>query len=73
MKVYFRQKLRHIRKSHQRDAGGWLESKIIDVRADGVSPDENLPRPLLTPCFEKSLNRRSTTWRGLDEALKADL
>jgi arsenate reductase (glutaredoxin) len=43
--------------------------KVIDVRADGIEPSQ------LTAFYarfgEDLINRRSTTWRGLDEATRA--
>lgn len=45
---------------------------LIDVRADGLSPD-NIAMIIDAVGVEKALNRRSTTWRGLDAAEKADL
>lgn len=45
---------------------------LIDVRADGVPPDD-LARIAKSVGWEKLLNTRSTTWRGLDDADKADM
>ena len=42
----------------------------IDVRADGV-PEQQLAEWLLTHGADIVLNRKSTTWRGLDEAERA--
>ncbi len=49
-----------------------LDLSLIDVRADGIPPQiiENL---LETHGWEVILNRRSTTWRGLDASDKADI
>lgn len=45
---------------------------LIDVRADGV--DRALLEKLVaTHGWEVVLNRRSTTWRGLDDADKTDV
>ena len=45
---------------------------LIDVRADGVSP-ESLERILSEVGREKVLNTRSATWRALDAADKTDI
>ncbi|SLN44270.1 putative reductase [Pseudoruegeria aquimaris] len=50
-----------------KDAG--VEVAFVDVRADGV-PERDLAR-FLTAFGENLINRRSTTWRGLDEAARA--
>ncbi|MBL1404596.1 MAG: Spx/MgsR family RNA polymerase-binding regulatory protein [Rhizobiales bacterium] len=44
----------------------------IDVRADGVN-NEDLVKFAEAVGFEKLLNTRSTTWRGLSETDKADI
>ncbi|GHA96109.1 arsenate reductase [Algimonas arctica] len=53
-----------------RDAG--LDFDVTDVRADGLNADD-ITMIVEAIGFEKALNRRSTTWRGLDDADKADL
>lgn len=45
---------------------------LIDVRADGV-PAEELAHIAEAAGWEKLLNTRSTTWRGLGDADKADM
>lgn len=45
---------------------------LIDVRADGISA-QKLSELEKVVGFDKLLNTRSTTWRGLDEADKAAL
>lgn len=45
---------------------------LIDVRADGVSP-ESLAHLLAQVGVDKLLNTRSTTWRGLSPEEKADI
>jgi Spx/MgsR family transcriptional regulator len=45
---------------------------FVDVRADGVSHDQ-IARWADSAGWETLLNRRGTTWRGLDEAQKADV
>ena len=46
--------------------------RLIDVRADGV-PAENLKLIADAVGWEKLLNTRSTTWRGLGETEKSDM
>ena len=53
-----------------RDTG--LDFDVIDVRADGLNADD-ITMIVEAVGFEKALNRRSTTWRGLDDTAKADL
>ncbi|MEM7290532.1 MAG: Spx/MgsR family RNA polymerase-binding regulatory protein [Pseudomonadota bacterium] len=55
----------------------WLDAQgiaynNIDVRADGMS-QETIKNIVTELGWEKSLNRRSTTWRGLSDAEKAGL
>jgi len=45
---------------------------LVDVRADGLPPKE-LSRIAEAVGWEKLLNTRSTTWRGLGDADKADM
>lgn len=45
---------------------------VIDVRADGVSL-EKLTEWATKVDWQKLLNTRSTTWRGLDEQEKSDM
>ena len=51
-----------------KDAG--IEHGFVDVRADGVSGDQ-IAGWAEQAGWEVLLNRRGTTWRGLDEADKA--
>ena len=48
------------------------ELTLIDVRADGIAATE-LTRIEKAVGWEKLLNTRSTTWRGLEDADKADI
>ena len=52
--------------------GAGHQLALIDVRADGVAADE-LSRMADAVGWEKLLNTRSTTWRGLSDADKADM
>lgn len=47
-----------------------IEVDVRDVRADGV-PDEVLRQAVERHGSDRVVNRRSTTWRGLDEATRA--
>lgn len=47
-----------------------IEAEVKDVRADGV-PEDVLRKALGQHGDERVVNRRSTTWRGLDEAARA--
>jgi arsenate reductase len=53
-------------------AAGGRPHRFHDLRADGL-PAERLERWIGAVGWEVLLNRRSTTWRGLPEAEKADL
>jgi len=60
-----------------RKAIKWLETSSIkarvhDIRDDGI-PVETIAAAIQDLGWEKILNRRSTTWRNLDEALKQDM
>lgn len=46
--------------------------QLIDVREDGL-PKSELTHLMNSAGWEVLLNRRSTTWRNLDEADKADM
>ena len=48
------------------------ELSIIDVRADGV-PKDKLTEIVKAAGWQAVLNTRSTTWRGLSDADKADM
>lgn len=55
----------------------WLEAEGIafknhDVRADGLSR-ETITQIVETLGWEKALNRRSTTWRGLSDEQKENV
>lgn len=55
----------------------WLEAEGLDfvfsdVRKDGLSR-EDLTMYAHALGWEELLNKRGTTWRGLDESLKADV
>lgn len=45
---------------------------LVDVRADGI-PADKLKSIAQSVGWERLLNTRSTTWRGLGEAEKADI
>ncbi|MEL6734574.1 MAG: Spx/MgsR family RNA polymerase-binding regulatory protein [Pseudomonadota bacterium] len=55
----------------------WLDSEGIahavhDVRADGL-PSDIVSMIVAAVGVDKAVNKRSTTWKGLDEAAKANL
>ncbi|GLQ22222.1 arsenate reductase [Algimonas ampicilliniresistens] len=72
MKVYSLKSCDTCRKAIKEIQAAGLSPNIIDVRADRMSPDE-IASIVDAVGFEKALNRRSTTWRGLDDVSKADL
>ena len=49
-----------------------VEHEFVDVRADGVSA-EQISAWADAVGWEKLLNTKSTTWRGLSETAKADV
>ncbi len=49
-----------------------IAADIHDIRSDGISPHV-IAAAIDKLGWEKVLNRRSTTWRGLDESLKQAL
>ena len=51
-------------------AAAGIEVDVKDVRTDGV-PEELLRQAIDLHGADKVVNRRSTTWRGLDEAVLA--
>lgn len=53
-----------------RDAGRAFE--VIDVRADGLG-EADIAAIVEAVGFEAALNRRSTTWRALEDPAKAGL
>jgi len=52
--------------------GEGIEFQFIDLRADGVSKADVM-RFAKAVGWEKLLNKASTTWRGLDEKVKAEI
>lgn len=60
-----------------RKAVKWFEEKnisvnIIDIRADGIEK-QTISDAVSCLGWEKVLNRRSTSWRNLDDNQKADI
>lgn len=65
MKVYALKSCDTCRKALKALTASGISHQVIDVRADGVSaPDLNAMWDALG---EALVNRKSTTWRGLDE------
>ncbi|MEM7303721.1 MAG: Spx/MgsR family RNA polymerase-binding regulatory protein [Pseudomonadota bacterium] len=48
-----------------------IDAAVIDIRKDGIE-ESDLKRWMTELGWEVLLNRRSTTWRGLSDAAKAD-
>lgn len=46
-----------------------ITPEVIDVRADGVSPEDIAT--IVAQFGDKAVNRASTTWRGMTDAQKA--
>lgn len=60
-----------------RKARKWMDAenithKFLDVRADGVS-EPQITAWVKAVGWEVLLNKRGTTWRAFDEAIKADV
>ena len=72
MKVYALKTCNICHKALKEMRAAGLNPEVIDVRADGMSPEE-ISRIVEAVGFETALNRRSTTWRELDDTAKADL
>lgn len=72
MKVYALKACDTCRKAIKEMKAAGLEPEIIDVRADGLTT-EDIAKIVEAVGFEKALNRRSTTWRALDDPEKTGL
>ena len=72
MKVYALKACETCRKAIKEMKAAGLEPDVIDVRADGMDTEE-IAKIVEAVGFEKALNRRSTTWRALDDPDKAGL
>lgn len=72
MRVFALKNCDTCRKAIKEMTNAGVDFDIIDVRADGLSSDD-IAMIVDAVGFEKSLNRRSTTWRGLDDDDKTDL
>ena len=72
MKIYSLKNCDTCRKALKEISAAGLDPEVVDVRADGLNT-EDIARIVETVGFEKALNRRSTTWRGLDDPAKAGL
>lgn len=71
MRVFALKNCDTCRKAIKKMTAAGLKFTVIDVRADGMTPTDI--RAIIDAVgFEKGLNRRSTTWRGLDDAQKAE-
>ena len=69
MKVYSLKSCDTCRKAIKEMTAAGLDPQVQDVRADGLSGDDIAA--ILSAFGEKSVNRASTTWRGLSDEDKA--
>lgn len=72
MKVYALKNCDTCRKALKELRAAGKEFELIDVRDDGLET-EDIARIVESVGFEKALNRRSTTWRALDDPEKVGL
>jgi arsenate reductase len=70
MRVYGLKNCDTCRKAMKALAAAGHAPKLVDLRADGL-PEADLDR-FLAAFGDALLNRKSTTWRGLDEAERAE-
>lgn len=72
MKVFTLKTCDTCRKALKELSAADVDFTAVDIRADGLT-DADITALVDAVGFEKALNRRSTTWRGLSDADKADL
>ena len=72
MKVFALKNCDTCRKAIKEMKAAGLEFDVIDVRDDGLET-EDIAKIVGDVGFEKALNRRSTTWRALDEPTRNGL
>ena len=72
MKVYALKNCDTCRKALKELRAAGKEFELIDVRDDGLET-EDVASIVESVGFEKALNRRSTTWRTLDDPEKVGL
>ena len=72
MKIYHLKTCDTCRKAIKALKAAGHEPALIDVRADGVSA-RDLAQIEAAIGYEKLLNTRSTTWRGLEDGVKQDI
>ncbi len=72
MKVYALKSCDTCRKAVKALTAARDDVEVIDIRADGLS-ETVIADVVKAVGWEAALNRRSTTWRGLDEADKTDV
>lgn len=70
MRVYALKTCDTCRRALRELAGAGVPVEVRDVRADGIAPGDLAA--ILAAHGEGALNRRSTTWRGLSEAERAE-
>lgn len=72
MKIYHLKSCDSCRKAIKALRAAGHDPELIDVRADGVAMETLVKIEALTG-YDKLLNTRSTTWRGLEAADKQDM
>lgn len=72
MKIYHLKSCDTCRKAIKALRAQGYNPELIDVRVDGITMDTLVKIEALMG-YEKLLNTRSTTWRGLADADKADM
>ena len=72
MKIYHLKTCDTCRKAIKALKAAGHEPVLTDVRADGVSA-QDLAQIEAAVGYEKLLNTRSTTWRGLEDSEKQDI
>ncbi len=72
LKLYGLKNCDTCRKALKALSAAGVEHEFVDVRADGVSAAQ-VAAWAGAVGWQKLLNTKSTTWRGLDEAEKADV
>ena len=72
MKVYILKSCDTCRKAVKALKEAGQEFEIVDIRQDGLK-EEDVAKIVEAVGFEKALNRRSTTWRALNDPDKSEL
>lgn len=72
MKIYHLKTCDTCRKAIKALRAAGIEPELHDVRADGLTRDKVTAMEAAVG-FDALVNKKSTTWRGLDDAAKAGL